>query len=74
MMLCCPLDTTTKADDVLAVMSTFFEENNLSWDRLFDVCTDGVPTMLGPRSGFVTKIIASFIVKHLQHGTFQSSL
>ena len=56
MMLCCPLETTTKADDVLAVVSTFFEENNLSWDRLVGVCTDGAPAMLGSRSGFITKI------------------
>ena len=56
MMLCCPLETTAKADDVLAVVSTFFEENNLSWDRLVGVCTDGAPAMLGSRSGFVTKI------------------
>ena len=56
MMLCCPLETTTEADDVLAVVSTFFEENNLSWDRLVSVCTDGAPAMLGSRSGFITKI------------------
>ena len=56
MMLCCPLETTAKADDVLAVVSTFFEENNLSWDRLVGVCTDEAPAMLGSRSGFVTKI------------------
>ena len=56
MMLCCPLETTSKADDVLAVVSTFFEENNLSWDRLVGVCTDGAPAMLGSRSEFVTKI------------------
>ena len=56
MMLCCPLETTAKAIDVLAVVSTFFEENNLSWDKLVGVCTDGAPAMLGSRSGFVTKI------------------
>ena len=53
MMLCCPLETTTRADDVLAVVSTFPEENNLSWDRLVGVCTDGAPAMLGSHSGFV---------------------
>ena len=56
MMLCCPLETTTKADDNLAVVSKLFEENNLSWCKLVGVCTDGAPAMLGSRSGFVTKI------------------
>ena len=56
MMLCCPLETTTKADDILAVVSKLFEENNLSWGKLVGVCTDRAPAMLGSRSGFVTKI------------------
>ena len=54
-MLCCPLETLTKADDVLAVVSKLFEENNLSWDKLVGVSTDGAPAMLGSRSGFVIR-------------------
>ncbi|KAI6657131.1 Protein ZBED8 [Oopsacas minuta] len=50
------METTTKAVDVLAVVSKLFEENNLAWDRLVGVYTDGAPAMLGARSGFVTKI------------------
>ena len=45
MMLCCPLETTTKADDILAVVSKLFEENNLSWGKLVGVCTDGAPAI-----------------------------
>ncbi|KAI6651084.1 Protein ZBED8-like [Oopsacas minuta] len=83
MILCCPLETTTKADDVFLSCQNF-GENNLSLDNLDGVCTDGAPAMLGSRSGFVTKIkqrvlqllelIVLFIMKHLQHGPFQSSL
>ena len=30
-LFCKPLETTTKAEDVMAVVSTFFEEMNLNW-------------------------------------------
>ena len=30
----------------------FFEKNNLSWNYLVAVCTDGTPTMTGSRLGF----------------------
>ena len=33
-------------------MSTFFENNNLSWVNLWGICTDGAPAMIGSRSGF----------------------
>ena len=46
------LKSTTKASDILTTMSTFFENNNLSWVNLCGVCTDGAPAMIGSRSGF----------------------
>lgn len=47
------LVTTTKAVDVMKAMSDFFNKYELSWQKLMGVCTDGAPSMLGSRSGFV---------------------
>ncbi|KAG6937314.1 zinc finger BED-type containing 9 [Chelydra serpentina] len=38
------------------MVSDFFEENGLSWEKLVGVCTDGAPAMLGSCSGFVTLV------------------
>ena len=45
---------TTKATDVMKVVTDFFEETGLICNKLEGVCTDGGPNMLGSRSGFVT--------------------
>ncbi|XP_070409501.1 protein FAM200C-like isoform X1 [Nothobranchius furzeri] len=47
-----PLTTTTKAADVKKLVDDFFRDNNLSWDMVSAVCTDGAPVMLGRKSGF----------------------
>lgn len=51
-LLCKPLTTTTKAADVKKLVDDFFKENNLSWDMVSAVCSDGAPAMLGRKSGF----------------------
>ena len=56
LLFCRPLETTTTADDVLRVVSQFFDQNNLSCEKVVGVCTDGAPAMLGSRSGFITKV------------------
>ena len=53
---CRALEATTKADDVMAYISSFFEEANIPWDKLVGVCTDGAPAMLGTRSGSITQV------------------
>ena len=55
-LFCSPLITTTKAEDIMNIVSNFFEEENLSWAKLVGVCTDGAPSMLGSRSGFMTLV------------------
>lgn len=50
------LTTTTKAVDVMSAVSDFFGKHDLSWQKLIGVCTDGAPSMLGSRSGFVQLI------------------
>lgn len=52
-IFCRPLGTTTKAVDVMEVVTDFFEESGLSWSKVEGVCMDGGPNMLGSRSGFV---------------------
>ncbi|KAF2362566.1 protein of unknown function DUF4371, partial [Trinorchestia longiramus] len=47
------LETTAKAIDVFSKVDEFFQEQDLSWEKLVGVCTDGAPSMIGSRSGFV---------------------
>ncbi|XP_076352607.1 zinc finger BED domain-containing protein 5-like [Tachypleus tridentatus] len=49
---CSPLETTTKASDILEKVSSFIESENLLWDNVCGCCTDGAPAMLGTNSGF----------------------
>ena len=51
-LFCTALKSTTKASDIFATVSTFFENNNLSWVNLCGMCTDGAPAVIGSRSGF----------------------
>ena len=56
MLFCRPLETTTKAEDVLKLVDAYFEEKDMKWESLVGVCTDGAPAMLVCRSGFIAKI------------------
>ena len=56
MLFCRPLKTTTKPEDVFQVVSSFFDDKGLQWEKLVGVCMDGAPTMLGSRSGFIARI------------------
>ncbi|GFS29174.1 DUF4371 domain-containing protein [Nephila pilipes] len=47
--------TTTKGEDVMEMISSFFESNDLQWKSLC-VCADGTPSILGSRSGFQPKV------------------
>ncbi|KAF0748418.1 protein FAM200A-like, partial [Aphis craccivora] len=51
-IFCSPLETPTKATDILEKVASFFETENLSWNKLCGCCTDGAPAMMGSRSGF----------------------
>jgi hypothetical protein len=37
----------------MKIVGDFFDKEQLDWDKLAGVCTDGAPAMLGCRSGFV---------------------
>ena len=55
-LFCSPLTTATKAEDIMNMVSKFFEEEKLPRTKLVGVCTDGAPSMLGCKSGFMTLV------------------
>lgn len=55
-LFCSPLETTTKAADVLEKVSSFFQRENILWNNLCGCCTDGAPAMMGTRSGFQARV------------------
>ena len=66
-LFCKPLTTTTKAVDVKEFVGKFFKDNNLSWDMVSAVSSDGAPAMLGQKSGFGALVKANaphIIVTH----------
>lgn len=52
-LFCRSIESTTRGEDVMKILSDFFEEEGLDWKMLCGVCTDGAPSMLGNKSGFV---------------------
>ena len=55
-LFCSELNTTTTRADIMGKMKTFFEAHGLQWEDVCGVCTDGLPAMLGCRSGFTKKV------------------
>ena len=51
-IFCQPLTTSTKAIDVTKLVDNLFRDNNLSWDMVCAICSDGAPAMFGRKSGF----------------------
>ncbi|XP_014771681.1 protein ZBED8 [Octopus bimaculoides] len=54
-MFCHPMDSGTTAAAIFRVVSNFFQENRLSWDLMVGVGTDGAPSILGLKSGFIIR-------------------
>ena len=55
-LMCESLETTSKGVDVLEKMDNFFQQNNISWNHVGSLYTDGAPSMLGAKSGFTTLV------------------
>ena len=53
-LLCSALKTTTKADDVME--KNHFQNEDLQWEMVSGVCTDGVLAMLRLKSGFQSRV------------------
>ena len=41
------------AQDVCTALLKFGKENDLTWENLVSLCTDGAPSMIGRQAGFV---------------------
>ena len=50
------LSATTTAADVKALVDSFFEANELSWQNFKHVCTDGAPAMIALKLKFATLV------------------
>ena len=48
------LSTTATTGDVKALVDSFFEASELSWQNFKHICADGAPAMIGVQSGLVT--------------------
>ena len=55
-LFCEPLQKTTKATDIMQKIQDFFDKNNLTWDIVGSICTDGAPAMMGATSGFTALV------------------
>ena len=50
------LSATRAVADVKALVDSFLNFNELSWQNFKHICTDGGPEMIGVKSGFVTLV------------------
>ena len=48
-----PTEGHTDSAGLCSALLKFGEENDLKWENLVSLCTDGVPSMLGHQAGFV---------------------
>ena len=55
-LYCKALETSATAQDVMDSISNCFDIEDLQWEKLWGVCTDGAPAMLGCKSGFQMKV------------------
>lgn len=67
------LSTTSKGIDVFNSLSEFLSEHKILWEKIVGICTDGAPSMMGSRSGFLKlaksknlNIIGSHCIIHRQ--------
>ena len=57
-LFCQPLITTTNAAGLKKLVDKFFRGNDLSWDIVSAICSNGAPVLLGRNSGFVALLKA----------------
>ncbi|XP_065663059.1 protein FAM200C-like [Hydra vulgaris] len=50
------LETTTKAAGIMELLKQFFNDNQLQWKYLLGITTDGVPAMMGCKSGLQIRV------------------
>jgi hypothetical protein len=52
-LFCRPLPETTKGQDILGVVDSYFSCHDLSWKPWINICTDGPPSVSRSLKGFV---------------------
>ena len=55
-LFCRVLPTTTTGLDIFNCLNTFFASKNIAWDKCVGICTDGVDSCTGIRTGVVKRI------------------
>ena len=55
-LFCRALETTTRGEDIFALVDSFMKEEGLEWNNWSRICTDGAPAMLGSRKGFTARV------------------
>ena len=55
-LFCSPLQSTTRAADILQKVGDYFKKWDLKWENLCSVCIDDAPVMIGARSGFAKRV------------------
>ena len=55
-LFCTPSKTTTRSADVFETISALFDTEELEWNKVCGICTDGAPAMLSSKSGFQAKV------------------
>jgi hypothetical protein len=55
-LFCKPLPKTTKCQDILDAVDSYFSSHDWSWKSYISICTNGAPSMPGSLKGFVALV------------------
>ena len=53
-LFCCPLAKNTTSEQIFKRVDLFFKEHQLEWSDSVSVCTDGTPSMMRCKKGFMS--------------------
>ncbi|XP_077972733.1 zinc finger BED domain-containing protein 5-like [Styela clava] len=56
LLMCKTLPTYTTGEEIFRTLDSFMSENEITWGKCMDVCTDGAKSMTGSVKGVVTRI------------------
>jgi zinc finger BED domain-containing protein 5/7/8/9 len=56
-LLCSELKKTTNGQDIFKLVTKNIESRGIKWGNCVGVCTDGAPSMLGCKKGFVAYVL-----------------
>ena len=55
-LFCKALETTTRGEDMFALVDSFMNKEGLEWRNCSSICSDGAPAMLGSCKGFTARV------------------